>query len=503
MKLSVSKPKHKRAGLRVTTALVSLAALISTNDFSEAAKLRNDQSAAMRPAGDPIMAIVSLRDQQITVYDDKGWILRAPVSSGQKGLETPAGIFSVIQKKAEHYSNLYDDAFMPHMQRLTWSGIALHGGPLPGHPASHGCIRLPYNFAERLFPLTKLGMRVIVAPASVGPVAIDHPALFQPKTDQLVAAAAAAAAKAEETTAKVDQARLVAITATRESALAAASMRKMEILKVRADAELTAAERAIASATSPEAKEQAEGVKAKVIARISEIEAQLAAGKSELQAKLDAVTIAREAAVAAERARTAAVEASRKATRDLEPVSVFISRKTQRLYVRQAFQPIMEVPVVVRDADRPIGTYVFTAMERAGTHVKWSLVSLVNGQSDASADETNGAGAAHKGRDKSLEAIAPDIQSAKAALDRITIPQETLDVIAEKVLPRSALIISDEGVSPEIGTGTEFVVTLSGEPQGSLKRRRPSPPQYEVRYDRPRYWRSPYAGQYSNQWFRF
>src|SRR5262249_22850877 len=85
------------------------------------------------------------------------WILRAPVSSGQKGRETPAGIFSVIQKEAEHYSNLYDDAYMPHMQRITWSGIALHGGPLPGYPASHGCIRLPYDFAARLFDLNPAG----------------------------------------------------------------------------------------------------------------------------------------------------------------------------------------------------------------------------------------------------------------------------------------------------------------------------------------------------------
>ena len=101
------------------------------------------------------------------------------MSSGQKGRETPAGVFSIIEKEAEHYSNLYDDAFMPHMERLTWSGIALHGGVLPGHPASHGCIRLPYEFAERLFGVSTLGMRVIVAPADAEPVAIAHPALFR------------------------------------------------------------------------------------------------------------------------------------------------------------------------------------------------------------------------------------------------------------------------------------------------------------------------------------
>jgi hypothetical protein len=268
---------------------------------------------------------------------------------------------------------------MPYMQRLTWSGIALHGGPLPGYPASHGCIRLPYSFAARLFGATKLGMRVIVAPGNVGPVAIDHPALVQPKTGQVAAAAAAATAKAEEATVKADQAKLVAITATRESALAIASVRKAEALKFKAEAELTAAERMIAAATSPGAKEQAEGVKAKVTARVDELEAQLVAGKSELQPKLDAVTVAREAAAAADRARVAAAEAARKATRDLEPVSVFISRKTQRLYVRQAFQPILEIPITVRDADRPIGTYIFTAMERTGTQIRWSFVPLVSG----------------------------------------------------------------------------------------------------------------------------
>src|SRR5262249_31554903 len=155
--------------------------------------------------------IVALRNQRITVYDANGWIQRAPVSSGQTGRETPAGIFSVIEKQAEHYSSLYDDAYMPHMQRITWSGIALHGGPLPGHPASHGCIRLPYDFAQRLFGATRLGMRVIVAPTDVAPVEVVHPTLFSPKPGA-VAVAAARAAEAEEAARKADQARLKAAT---------------------------------------------------------------------------------------------------------------------------------------------------------------------------------------------------------------------------------------------------------------------------------------------------
>ncbi len=336
------------------------------------------------------MAIVSLRDQEITVYDDKGWIMRAPVSSGQRGRETPAGIFSVLQKDAEHYSNMYDDAYMPHMQRLTWSGIALHGGVLPGYPASHGCIRMPYDFAERLFGATKLGMRVIVAPGNAAPVAIDHPALFQPKTGAATAAASAAAAAADGAARKADQARLVAVTAYREWVLAMVPVRKAETLKLKAEWELAAAERAIASAASPEAKRQAENDKAKATARIGELEAQLAVGKAELQPKLAAMVVAREAATAAEGASTIAAEAARKAARDLEPVSVFISRKTQRLYVRQALQPVLEAPLTIQDADRPIGTHIFTAMERTGADIRWSVVSLVGGRPEGRGGDRNG-----------------------------------------------------------------------------------------------------------------
>ena len=114
------------------------------------------------------MAIVSIKSQQVTIYDADGWILRAPVSTGITGRETPAGVFSVVEKDKDHHSNLYDDASMPNMERITWSGIALHGGPLPGYAASHGCVRMPYDFAENLFDKTQIGMRVIIAPNDAG-----------------------------------------------------------------------------------------------------------------------------------------------------------------------------------------------------------------------------------------------------------------------------------------------------------------------------------------------
>jgi len=122
---------------------------------------RTTEGAAPRDAGEPIMAIVSLKSQKVTFYDSDGWILRAPVSSGTTGRETPAGIFSVVQKDKDHHSSLYDDAWMPNMLRITWNGIALHGGPLPGYAASHGCVRMPFGFAEKLFDKVSIGTRVI------------------------------------------------------------------------------------------------------------------------------------------------------------------------------------------------------------------------------------------------------------------------------------------------------------------------------------------------------
>src|SRR5262249_35123490 len=300
--------------LAVVAFAAGLAVLAVAGDHAAARSARTESSVEFvqsRIAGEPTMAIVSLRDQRVTIYDATGWILRAPVSSGQKGRETPAGIFSVIQKEAEHYSNLYDDAYMPHMQRITWSGIALHGGPLPGHAASHGCVRMPYDFARRLFDVTKLGMRVVVAPSDVAPVEIVHPALFstQPRAGTV---AAAQAAEAGEAASKADQARLAAATASRAAARTA--MRVAENLKLRAEAQLTAADRAVASAVEP--KEQVEDAKAQA-ARAAELEAQWAAAKAELQPKFDAVASAREAAVMAENARVGAAEAPRKGAVDL------------------------------------------------------------------------------------------------------------------------------------------------------------------------------------------
>src|SRR5262249_25017760 len=155
---------------------------------------------------------------------------RAPVSTGVAGRETAAGVFSVVQKDKDHHSSLYDDAWMPNMLRITWSGIALHGGPLPGYAASHGCVRMPYDFAENLFDRAHIGMRVITARRDVEPVESPHPALFVPNAEALAAAplrAETLTREAVEAARLADKAKSTAATAAPDSKSLTALLRKL------------------------------------------------------------------------------------------------------------------------------------------------------------------------------------------------------------------------------------------------------------------------------------
>ncbi|MGB8015667.1 MAG: L,D-transpeptidase family protein, partial [Pseudolabrys sp.] len=123
---------HWRPAAIVTLATVAaLTALTADAAQKQARPAQPQEATAPRDAGEPLMAIVSIKSQQVTFYDAEGWILRAPVSTGTEGRETPAGVFAIVERKPDHRSNMYDDAWMPHLQRITWNGIALHGGPLP------------------------------------------------------------------------------------------------------------------------------------------------------------------------------------------------------------------------------------------------------------------------------------------------------------------------------------------------------------------------------------
>ena len=323
----------------------------------------------------PLQIIISIVDQRVSLFDNGALIARSSVSTGMEGHPTPLGVFSVISKQRWHRSNIYSAAPMPYMQRITWSGIALHAGVVPGHPASHGCIRLKNDFAVRLWHLTKRGTRVIIAHGDVQPVEITNPHLFQPK---------AASGSSEFQTATV---------ATKSIGTAAATQGSL-----------------VSNAETPEA--------------------------ASLQVPGSAPAAG--------------------AAKKIVPISVFVSRKLSRLFVRQGFTPLFDAPVKIQNPEEPVGTHVFSAMEfqNEGAAVRWTVVSIPEEFPRMSAGATKEREAPAK--QTALSVPLPD--KANAALDRIEIPQDAIEKISELLTPASSLIISDHGFSQETGDDTDFIV---------------------------------------------
>jgi hypothetical protein len=451
----------RRRGAPAIVTLVAMAALTALTADAAAKPKRPaapTEATAPRDAGEPIMAIVSIKTQQVTFYDADGWILRAPVSTGVKERETPAGIFAVVEKDKDHHSSMYDDAWMPNMQRITWNGVALHGGPLPGYAASHGCVRMPFGFAEKLFEKTWIGMRVIISPGDAEPVEFSHPALFVPKAEVIAAAPAKAEAlarEAEEAAKAADETRKAAARAPRETASLTASLRKLRGLKTRADAELATADKVLAAARTDEARTRAEERKQTAFAKAADLGTQLDSAKTDAKPKLDAAAAAKDAVKAALARKADTAKAASEAKLALEPASIYISRATQKLYVRRnTHKPApdgggevfatLEVPVTIRNPDKPIGTHVFTAVARNDSGLRWTAVSIDNAD------------------------------GARDALDRIAFPLDLLDRIVPTALPRSSIVISDEPLSAETNYRTEFVAVLSNQPQGGFITRKPT-----------------------------
>jgi hypothetical protein len=454
------------ARCRLSPAIVTLAVIAALTAPALAKPPAHAvEATAPREAGEPIMAIVSIKSQRVTFYDADGWIYRAPVSTGTTGRETPAGVFALIEKDKDHHSSMYDDAWMPNMQRITWNGIALHGGPLPGYAASHGCVRMPYDFAEKLFDKTRIGMRVIISPNDAEPEPFSDPKLLQPNADAIAAAPAraeTAVREAEDAAKAADEAKKLAATTAREAAPVTATLKKLEWQKKSADNELAYADKVLANAKTDQAKAKAEDLKAKAEPKAQAAATQLDTAKSDAKAKLDAAAAAKDAVKAAATRKTDTAKAALDAKLALEPVSVYISRATQKLYVRrnthkpapdgggEVFDTSIEVPIQIRDPGRPIGTHIFTAMAKSDTGLRWSEVTIDSGD------------------------------DAKDALDRITIPQDVLDRIAPTAQPRSSIIISDEPLSKETNYRTEFVAVLNNQPQGGFITRKPTPPDMVV-----------------------
>ena len=279
-----------------------------------------------------------------------------------------------------------------------------------------------------------------------------HARLQAIKEAKLAEAAAAKKRELEARSAAANKAAQAA-SAARLAEAAAANLARME-------AALDAGERM--PETVSKRTENSEAARTLAAAKIQAARLQLERARSQAQAKIDAAAQAEEEAKVAAALSGEADEAAEKARENAWPISIFISRKTQRLYIRRGREPIFEGPVTIRDPDKMIGTFVFTALGYTGTpgRMRWNVVSMYK---NATAIEPYSK--AKRESKKSREAKPADVAGARNAMQRLAIPQEALDRISG-VLPGSSLIVSDEGTSSETGKDTDFIVFMSGEPQG-------------------------------------
>jgi len=398
----------------------------------------------------PLQIVVSIADQHVTLYSNGVRVAQGPVSTGVPGRPTPTGVFSIIQKDRFHHSNLYSNAPMPFMERITWSGVALHEGPLPGYPASHGCVRMTHDFAARLWQVARLGVRVIVARNDVLPADFDHPRLFGPKLKPPEPPVAGDDPdKHVEASAPVNFAQ-VAIPGP-QTASDRVGTTATPIAGVAPDP-------TSAAPTAPDALRGSVETTASVPAPVPEV-----AGEPAVVATQPAVADPPKPALdAADPVKATPMPTLPKAriaeqsVRHTGSVAAFISRKEKKLFVRQGMEPLFDVPVEIEHPEQPFGTHVFTALGFAdsGTRMRWNVMSIA-------AEPPRQAISAKIGPKAHLEARVAEVyvpQTAAQVLDRIQIPQEATDRIGEILSPGASLVISDQGLGEETGEGTDFIV---------------------------------------------
>ena len=478
----------------------------------------------------PLQLMVSIGDQRAVLYSNGVRVGEARVSTGTHSNPTPTGVFSIIQKNRYHRSNLYGNAPMFYMHRLTWSGIALHEGHLPGYAASHGCIRMPTEFVSRLWGISKLGMRVVVARSELTPQEFTHAKLFQPAQKPIdntprtsdsdtpaelrrslntigqgfvrvaemqpaasdaavvtdapgVAASAAVAAdkwsRQNPGTVTAEASALVPATSTASDAAATSTPAPIDtaVAPVESAPVVTNAPAAIESpavatdvATTPAASAAGESVTTATVTVPAAEPVPADAARS-----AETTPAATPAAASTEPDRPAIdpneLSLPRPAplrTRAAEPVklngqvAVFISGKEKRIFVRHAFVPVFDMPIEIVNPGKPLGTHTFTALEvvDGGGRMRWNLISmpLTAGQPAAAASKKGAAQPPKRTKSVRGAVITSESSNATEALDRVNIPQEAIDRIAEFLTPGSSLIITDEGLGRETGRYTEFIV---------------------------------------------
>jgi hypothetical protein len=425
--------------------------------------------------------VISINQQKLHLYADGTEVADTLVATGVPSLPTPTGVFSVIGKEKFHRSNIYSGAPMPFMQRITWSGVALHEGENIGHPASHGCIRMPREFAMKLFSVTKMGVRVIIARNELKPVAFADPHLFVHKAMPAPAPAAAAPAAPEATRTaqagddnkKTDAGAAPKLEASAAAAPAPAMPEPTKAALITDDTKpADAAAPAKPEDSAPAAAEAApqappprqEGI-AKLVAAPPPPPAQPAeTDKLRGTAATPAVALDHpaDAAPAPAAKPTTLVESGHAATQG--PISIFVSRKEKKIYVRQNFSPLFYAPVTIDHPEQAFGTHVFTAMAYLddGSTMRWNVVSLPGEQPKAQREADNDRRGTRRGRHEEPVKMSvgdlPAPQTPAEALARIDIPQDAIDRISAMIVPGSSLVVSDQGLGGETGEGTDFIV---------------------------------------------
>ncbi len=461
-------------------------------------KLPDAPKDTAKPVG-PIVVAISIEKQTLKLYDQNGLFAESPVSTGMRGHSTPMGVFSIIQKNKYHRSNIYSGAPMPYMQRITWSGVAMHAGVLPGYPASHGCIRMPMNFAMRMWGWTRMGARVVIAPGEISPAEITHPLLIARKPESKPIAAVSEPDKRAETTPKSDRSSIVDAAAHEKPQLrltsitdAAQPIRTADasgVLPQKSDADTVVAQapRWDAGRDGSPAPEEPKDV-AKDAPKDASQDAQPDDAKKDDAAKPDAGSNsgapdnksadekpadqkseapkpdkdqARASDPVMPPVRTPPLEGSAEFVGPVKPrtghLAAFVSAKENKIYVRQNFEPWFEAPITIVASDRPLGTHVFTVRgdKTDANALHWSVVSL---PAPVRVTET----APRRKRSESAVAMAATAppSSPTEALDRLTIPDDTMKRIASALAPGGSITVSDRGLGDETGLGTDFIVPL-------------------------------------------
>jgi hypothetical protein len=435
------------AGGLATAAGASAAAHGTPGSAADHADPETQQTwKADEPADGPIQLIVSVPEQRVNVYVGGKLIAHSPVSTGREGYPTPTGVFSILQKKKYHRSNIYSRAPMPFMQRLTWSGIALHASDeVPDYPASHGCIRLPPEFAKALYRFTGLGAHVIVSGGEPAPVEISHPTLFQPAPPRNVDEPSAEATGVSD----------------------ADALRRVATSVVGASRATSLLRRADAAAGPREAHRRGEGGPLRVLVTrrtgrglVSDVQSllkQLGFNPGDIDGLMGRETGAAIARFQKSRRLPPTGSLSDGLVSELYKAAGKGAPPTGHIYVRRDFAPVFDAPVAIAETERPLGTHLFTAgrFEADATKAPWLAVTL----NDTAPDRLRLVLEDEGTQEGMQAAVSRAPVSAEEALDRIAIPASVRRRIAEMLTPGSSLAITDRGISREtIDKGTDFVV---------------------------------------------